>query len=772
MNAQTGIGQSVRRSEDARFLTGAGRYVSDIDLPHQAQAVILYSPHAHAAIKSIDVREAQAMPGVLAVLTGADVRADGLGPIQPPFLPRDQGGPACFVAPQPVLAGDRVRYVGDRVAMVVADTAQRARDAAEMIAVDYEILPSITDLAAAMAPGVPILWPGCDGNIGCSWSMGDPAAAERGFAAAAHVVSVDLVNNRVAIAAMEPRAAIGVYHAAARAYELYASSQSPHTARRALAQDVLRIAEGALRVISPDVGGGFGLKGNVHPEDALVLWASRRVGRPVKWVATRAESMMGDRHARDHIVHGELALDAAGRILALRSTGRTALGAYTQGAFAAQAMFALRLIPGAYAIPAVDVTCASVFTNTAPVASYRGPGRAEAIYLIERLLDRAGAALGLAPDEIRRRNLVPAASMPYRTATGFTYDSGDFAAAMARALEAADWNGFPARAAASAALGRLRGRAVTSYVDVGGIFNDRMDLRFDPDGGVVIMAGTHSHGQGHETVFPQLVSEFLGVPFESVRLVQGDTDKVAFGRGTFAARSALVGGCALRVAADEVIRKAKRLAAHLLEVSAEDLRFEAGRFTVLGTDRMIRLVDVARAAYRPAGLPAEFGLGLDASGAYAIEHPSFPNGCHVCELEVDPETGAVSLARYTVVDDVGVALNPMICEGQVHGGLAQGIGQAMLEHMVYDPASGQLLSGSFQDYCMPRADDLPAIDVGFANVPATTNPLGVKGVGESGTVGAPPTIINALLDALRPLGVHHIDMPATPARVRAARVAP
>jgi carbon-monoxide dehydrogenase large subunit len=652
--------------------------------------------------------------------------------------------------------------------MVVAETLHQANDALELIEVEYEPLPFVTDTHRALAEDAPVIWSACPGNVCFRWEMGDKAATDRAFRGAARTVTVDLKNNRVTPTPIEPRAAIGIFNRFQHSYELYTSTQSPHTARRSLAQDVLHVEENSIRVIAPDVGGGFGLKGNIFPEEALVLWASKRCGRPVKWVATRSESMMGDRHARDNTVRASMALDSDGHILAIRSKMETALGAYTQGAFAAQAMFSLRLIPSAYRVPVVDIITTGVFTNTSPVASYRGPGRSEAIYLTERLLDQAAIECGISADEIRRRNLVPAAAMPYKTATGMVYDSGDFTAAMERGLLAADWDAYEHRRQESLRRGRLRGRGVSFYIEAAGIFNDRMDLRFDGDGGVVVVAGTFSHGQGHETVFPALVSEWLGIPVQKVRFLQGDTAMVGFGRGTFAARSALLGGSALRVAADEAIRKAKIVAANLLEADQVDLEFAEGIFVVRGTDRKISFVDVVKFSFKPTLALSEMGLGLDTTGTCEASKPSFPNGCHVCEVEIDPETGSVSLEKYFVTDDVGVPLNAMICEGQIHGGVVQGLGQALFEQIVYDDDSGQLISGSFQDYCMPRASDFSAIEVGFSNVPCTTNVLGVKGVGESGTVGAPPTAINAILDALRPLGVHHIDMPASPQRVRAA----
>ncbi|HEV2430298.1 MAG TPA: molybdopterin cofactor-binding domain-containing protein, partial [Burkholderiales bacterium] len=536
---------------------------------------------------------------------------------------------------------------------------------------------------------------------------------------------------------------------------------------------ILRIPETKLRVISPDVGGGFGMKGDVYPEDGLVLWASRRLGRPVKWVATRTESLLGDNHGRDQLISAEMALDANGKILAIRAQALHAVGAYVTNAGVVPVLCGLRNIPNVYVVPAMLVAAKATFTHTTPLGPYRGAGRPEASYVTERLMDEAARALNMDPVEIRRRNYIPPSAMPHNTtanwtvgaAVGWTYDSGDFARLTDRCLELADWSNYSSRKKESEEKGKLRGRALIYYLEDSGVFNERMELRFDPSGMVTIVAGTHSHGQGHATTYAQLVSDWLGVPFENIRLVQGDTDAVSFGRGTYASRSAMLGGSALRAAADGIIEKAKPLAAHLVEASPKDLEFHAGKFTVVGTDRLIAIADVAKASYRPVGPTTKFGIGLDASGSSAAP-PTFPNGCHACEVEIDPETGVVDIDRYAVVDDVGRVINPMICHGQIEGALAQGIGQALMENVAFDRESGQMLSASFTDYAMPRAADLPHhYELDFIDVPAKTNPLGVKGIGEAGCVGAPPAVMNAILDALRPRGVMHLDMPATPRRV-------
>jgi carbon-monoxide dehydrogenase large subunit len=767
-----GIGQPVTRVEDQRFLTGRARYVDDIQLPRMLHGAVVMSPHAHAHVRSIDFSKAMQVPGVHLVLTGEDAKEDQLGGIPPLFMPEDMGGPKGYRTFRPILEASKVRYVGDRVAFVVADTPELARIAAEKVEVEYEPLPAAVGVQDAAKDGAPKVWDdNALGNLAFPLMMGNKEATEAAFARAKHAVSVRLYNNRITANAMEPRAALGDY--ADDSYTLYTSSQNPHGVRSILAGAVFRIAENRLRVVSPDVGGGFGMKGDTYPEDALVLWASRRLGRPVKWVATRTESLLGDNHGRDQLVSAEMALDESGRILAIRMQALHAVGACVTNAGVVPVLCALRNIPNVYVVPAMLVASKAIFTHTTPLGPYRGAGRPEAAYVTERLMDEAARKLGLDPVEIRRRNYIPPSAMPYNTtanwtvggAVGWTYDSGDFARLTDRCLELSDWNNYGKRKHESERNGKLRGRALIYYLEDSGVFNERMELRFDPGGTLTIVAGTHNHGQGHATTYAQLVSDWLGVPFDSIRLVQGDTDKVSFGRGTYASRSAMLGGSALKGAADAIVEKAKPLAAHMMEVSAQDISFAEGHFTVTGTDRKIALVDVAKAFHRPAGPTTRFGTGLDASGSSAAP-PTFPNGCHACEVEVDPETGVVEIERYAVVDDVGRVINPMICHGQIEGALAQGIGQALMENVAFDRESGQMLSASFADYAMPRAGDLPLhYELDFIDVPAKTNPLGVKGVGEAGCVGAPPAVMNAILDALHPRGVTQLDMPATPRRV-------
>jgi aerobic carbon-monoxide dehydrogenase large subunit len=764
--AKFGIGQAVRRVEDQRFLLGKGRYVDDITLPGQCHGVTVLSPHAHARIKRIDVSKAKAAPGVLCVLTGADALAEKLGSFTAHLMPEDFGAPKGHRTFQPVLNAEKVRFVGDRVAFVVAETLAQARDAAELVEVDCEPLPPVVNLEDAAKDGAPKVWDDCpQGNVAFRLMFGNKDTTDAAFAKAKHVVRVRVENNRLSPVAMEPRVAIGDYDAADDSHMLYTASQNPHGVRMEMSH-IFNVPENRIRVVSPDVGGGFGLKGNPFPDDALVFWAAHRLRRPVKWVATRSESMLTDHCGRETVYYGELALDEHGKILALRARCLFQVGAYFVAAALAAGAFSVRFIPEAYDIQTMHILSQGLFTNTSQSGPYRGAGRPEAAYFTERLIEHAARVIGMDPAEIRRRNLIPPSKLPYATPTLWNYDSGEFQRLMDKCIELSDWKGFAARKKASQKNGKLRGRAVSYYIEFGGIFNDRMDLRFDPGGTLTILGGTHSHGQGHATVFAQLVHEWLDVPLEDIRYVQGDTAQVPIGRGTYGARSAIVGGNALKAASEAIIAKGKALAAALMEADAADIEFKDGQYRVVGTDKAITITEVAKAAYAPMGpLTDKFGVGLEASGSYSPNPPSHPNGAHVCELEVDPETGEVVIDRYFVVDDLGRVLNPLIVRGQIHGGVVQGLGQALLEHQVYDRQSGQLLSGSFMDYGMPRADTMPNVEAELEEVPCKTNPLGVKGIGESGTIGAPPTVINALIDALEPLGVDHIDMPATPLRV-------
>ena len=763
--AKFGIGQAVRRVEDARFLTGAGRYVDDITLPGMCHGVVLLSPHAHARIKKIDVSKAKGAPGVLLVLTGADVAAEKLGAFTSAMMPEDIGAPKGHRIHQQLLQSDKVRFVGDRVAFVVAETQAQARDAAEMIEVDYETLPAVALVEDAAKDGAPKVWDdNPNGNVAFMLAFGDQAATDAAFAKAKHHVKLRMENNRLTPVSMEPRTSIGDYNAAEDFYTLYTSSQNPHGVRMEIAH-IFHVNENQVRVVAPDVGGGFGLKGGAFPDDALAVWAARKLKRPVKWVATRSESMMTDHTGRDLVSYGELALDEKGKILAIRSQSLFQIGAYFVGPGMVSGLFSLRFIPEAYDVQTMHIVCKGLFTNTPQAGPYRGAGRPEAAYFTERMIEHAAKQIGMDVAEIRRVNLIPPGKFPYNTPTLYTYDSGEFVRLLDKCVEMVDWKGYEKRRKASEKNGKLRGRSVCYYIEFGGIFNDRMDIRFDPGGTVTVFAGTHSHGQGHATVFAQLVHEFLGVPFEQIRYVQGDTAQVQFGRGTYGARSAVVGGSALKRAADAIIDKAKPMAAAMMEADAGDIEFSDGTFKVAGTDKAIPLTEVAKASFAPMGPMTKFGIGLEGSGSHSPEPPSHPNGAHAVEVEIDPETGEVTVDRYVMVDDLGQVLNPMIVNGQQHGGVAQGIGQALYEHAVYDRSSAQLVTGSFMDYVMPRADMLPDFEIALEEVPCLTNPIGVKGIGESGTIGAPPVVINAVIDALSPLGIDRIDMPATPGRV-------
>ncbi len=770
-----GIGQPATRKEDRRFLTGQGRFVGDIDLPRQSYAVFIFSPHAHARIRTIDTRTAQALAGVHTVLTGTDWAADGLGTLDPEIMPEDMGGPPGFRTRRPPLAQERVRYVGERVAIVIAVSEAVARDAAELVSVDYEVLPAVVQAGDAVRPDAPSLHDGAANNISVALRMGNADAVAPAFAKAAHVTRMTLFNNRITAVSMEPRGAIADYDSGTGRYTLYTSTQNVHGIRHALAHQILHVPESRIRVVARDVGGGFGMKGQLYAEEAAITWATRRVGRPVKWIPSRSEGMLGDNQARDLRVEAELALDGDGRFLALRWNGLTNAGAYIEAAGAIPILFSLKLAPTVYNIPAVSVASNLVFSNTAPTVPYRGAGRPEGVYIIERLIDQAAREIKIDPAELRAKNLLKPAAFPYQTPTGWTYDSGDYAAAMAKCQALADWQGYAARRAASEAAGKRRGRSLVYYIDNTGIFNERMELRFDPDGELTILAGTLSHGQGHETAYAQMAADWLGVAEDKIRLAQADTDEVAIGRGTYGSRSMMIGGNALRAAADEVIERGKRFAAHFMEANAADITFDVGSnggtFTIAGTDRAMPISQVAQMSFIPIGVPAELGVGLMGAGGAPGDIPSFPNGCHICEVEVDPETGAVSVERYTVVDDIGTVINPLLARGQIMGGVAQGAGQALCEDIVYD-GDGQQVTGTLLDYAIPRADTLSSIQIDFSPVPSKSNPLGIKGVGEGGTVAATPTVMNAIVDALAPLGVSDVAMPATPERIwRAIRAA-
>jgi carbon-monoxide dehydrogenase large subunit len=773
-----GIGASVRRKEDLRFLSGRGQYTDDINRPGQTHAFILRSPHAHAAINGIDTAKARSMPGVLAVFTSADMAA--IGGIPCGWQIHNKDGSPMAEPKHPVLAEGKVRHVGDPVAVVVAETKQQARDAGEAIAVDYAPLPAAATMEQAVASGAPLLHEGAPGNLCYDWHIGDKAAQEAAFARAHKVVAFETTNNRLVPNAMEPRAAIGEWDAQSGDYTLYTTSQNPHVIRLLMGAFVLSIPESKLRVVAPDVGGGFGSKIYHYAEEAIVTWASARVKRPIKWTAERTESFMSDAHGRDHVSKAELALDADGRILGLKVHTHANMGAYLSTfAPCVPTYLYATLLAGVYTTPVIYAEVKAVFTNTVPVDAYRGAGRPEATYLLERLMDVAAAEIGMDRVEFRRKNFIPVDAFPYQTPVALQYDSGNYFATLDQALEGADWKGFESRRAAAKAKGKLRGIGISTYLEACGIAPSAVvgslgaraglyevgTIRVHPTGSVTVLTGTHSHGQGHETTLAQLVADRLGVPIANVDIVHGDTAKVPFGMGTYGSRSLAVGGSAMFKAMDKIIAKGKRIAAHLMEASVEDVEFDRGTFRVAGTDRTKSLTDISLAAYVPHNYPIEeIEPGLEETAFYDPKNFTYPGGCHIAEVEIDPETGKVSMVNFTAVDDVGRVINPMIVEGQVQGGVAQGIGQALLESAIYD-AEGQLISGSMMDYTMPRADDLAPVSVATHTTLCTHNPLGVKGCGEVGAIGSPPAVMNAVVDALKDFGVRHIEMPATPAKI-------
>ncbi len=775
-----GIGARVKRVEDPKFLRGRGCFVADLSLPGELYCVMVRSPHAHARIRGIDTSQAASLPGVVAVLTGADMAADRLGPMAPFWAITSADGKPMAEPPRWALARDAVRHVGEAVAAVIAATHARAADAAEAVEVTYETLPAVVDGRDALAAGAPQLHEAAPGNVCFRFARGDEAAVRKAFAAAAHVVRLDLVNNRLIGAALEPRAVLADPGARGGKLTLYCATQVPHHVRRAVAEQ-LGLPQSGIRLVAPDVGGGFGYKGKHYPEETIVAWAARRVQRPVKWIASRSECFTSDYQGRDHRTHAELALDKEGRFLGLQVDTVANIGAYvsTFGAGIPSAIYSA-LLAGVYRTPAIHVQSTGVFTNTLPTDAYRGAGRPEACYVLERLADEAARTLGLDRAEIRRRNLVPVTAMPYKTPIGPTYDCGDFPKVFARALAISDYDGFSARRAAATRAGKRRGIGMACYVESSGVapsrfaaalgarvgFFEAATVRVQQDGSVQALLGTHNHGQGHATTFAQILVSRLGVPMAQIEIVEGDTDQVPYGSGTFGSRSIAVGGSALDQAAVKVIEKGKRIAAHLLEAAATDIVFADGSFAVTGTDRRVSLREVARMAHTPTSYPAELELGLQDTAVYDPPTFAWSNGAHVCEVEVDPETGRIAVMGYWGVDDVGTVINPMIVDGQIEGGIAQGLGQALREHCVYDPDNGQLLAGSFMDYAVPRAADMPTIVSELdESQPCTHNPLGAKGCGEAGSIGAPMAIVGAVLDALAPLGVTDLEMPLTPVRV-------
>jgi len=775
--SSTGIGAAVKRREDARFLRGIGKYTDDINQPGQTYCYFLRSPFAHATINAIDVEQAEQAPGVIAIFTGEHFAEVGGLPCG--WQVTDVHGEPMKEPKHPILAHGKARHVGDPVVAVVAETLQDAKDAAELIDIDYGEMPAVVNMTKALEGGTAVHDEAND-NLCFEWELGDKAAVDAAFASAHHITKLDLVNNRLVPNAMEPRAAIGVFDPASEDHTLITTSQNPHVIRLLMGAFVLGIPEHKLRVWAPDVGGGFGSKIYHYAEEAFVTWASKHVGRPIKWTAERSESFITDAHGRDHISHVEMAFDADGKATGLKVNTLANMGAYLS-TFAPCIPTWLHgtLLAGQYATPAIHCNVKGVFTNTVPVDAYRGAGRPEATYLLERIMSKAAAEIGLSQVEIRRKNFIQTDQFPYQTPVAVVYDTGDYDASMTKAMELIDYDGYAARKSASEAKGLLRGIGVASYIEACGIapsslvgslgaragLYEAATVRVNPTGSVSVFTGSHSHGQGHDTTFAQVVSDTLGIPMDSVEIVHGDTNRVPFGMGTYGSRSLAVGGTAIVNALNKVIDKGKQIAAHLLEASEGDIAFEDGAYKVKGTDKQKTFGEVALTAYVPHQYPIEsIEPGLEETAFYDPKNFTFPAGTYICEVEIDPSTGQIRLDRFVAADDFGNIVNPMIVEGQVHGGIAQGVGQALLEHAVYDD-NGQLQTGSYMDYSMPRADDVPSFEVGTTCTPCTHNPLGVKGCGEAGAIGTPPAIINAVCDALAPYGVEHMDMPVTPLRI-------
>lgn len=761
-----GVAQNVRRVEDPRLLKGDGAYTDDMVLPGMTWGAVLRSPHAAATITGIDTAAAKSVPGVLAVYTHLDLDADSIGPLPCLVSLTNRDGSQQVSPTRPVLATGAVRHVGEPVAFIVATTPQAARDGAEAVMVEYDILPSTTDLATALDAGVPQVWAEAPGNQCFDWEIGQKDQTDALFKSAAHVTSLTVVNNRVVVASMEARAAFASYDAADGRFTLRTNTQGGWGIKDMLGGGVFGVGADKFRVITPDVGGGFGMKLFLYPEQVLTCYAARKLNRPVKWASERGEAFLSDSHGRDNITLGEIATDANGKLLALRTRNVANMGAYLSN-FAPYipTLAGTGVLASVYGFQAVYANVIGVFTNTVPVDAYRGAGRPESNYLVERLIDQVARDLKIDRIELRKRNMVGPDAMPHSTPMGKTYDSGDFKIVLDAGLKTMDWSGFEARRAASAAKGKRRGIGLAYYLEAtGGAPTERAEIQFAEDGYVDVFVGTQSTGQGHETAYVQLTVDQLGVPGEKVRIRQGDTDSIPVGGGTGGARSLYSEGQAILATAATVIEKGRKAASEALEAAMPDIIFEAGRFSIVGTDRGMDIIELAL-TQRARAAKGEDVTTLDAAEIANIDAHTFPNGCHIAEVEVDPETGMVQVLRYSVTDDVGKAVNPMIVAGQVHGGVAQGFGQAVLENTAYDPESGQLLAGSFMDYCVPRADDLPDIEVELVEVPCGTNPLGVKGAGEAGAVGSPPAVINAIIDALSPLGITHIDMPATPEKV-------
>ena len=759
---EVGIGKRVKRREDWALLTGRGRFIDDIDLPGEAHAWFVRSPHAHATLRAVDISEAMAMPGVVAVLTGADLASDHLGAMHNAMPLKNRDGSAIHNPLRIAMPADRVRHVGEIVAMVMAESAALARDAADLIAVDYDMHPAIVDARAALDPDAPRVWDGIARNLALDWEWGDRAAVDAAFRQAHRVARVETIINRVSAAALEPRGVVAAYDPGEGRYTIYTPTHGGTPVHTGIAAQGLKVPAADIRLVTPtDVGGGFGAKNFVYPEQILVAWAARRIGRPVKWFADRSDAFLSDYHARDHIQTAELALDSEGRFLALRTGILSNMGAYIGGSGAIiPTSGGTRMLSNVYRIPAIHAQAQCVFTNTVSIAAYRGAGKPEYCYLVERVVDQAARDMDMDPAELRRRNMVRPVDLPYKAATGLVYDSGDFAGNMDAALALADRPGLAARRAAARARGRLLGFGFSTYTEPDGYKDGRVGLQFDPTGSLTLTNTACTHGQGHATVFSQIAADLLGLPLEGIRVVQGDTDRVGHGTGAGGSRVTTIAGTAIHQASRILIEKGRHIAANMMEASAADVDFADGHFRVAGTDRSVDIIQVAKASFNDAAVPAGMDLGFEAAAHFSAKAYSYPNGCHVCEVEIDAETGEVEVTRYALVSDFGTVVNPMLLEGQLHGGIAQGIGQILWEDIRYAD-SGQLLTGSFMDYCLPRATHLPNFDWGVNETRCTTNPLGVKGCGESGPTAAMPAVMNAVLDALSDYDTQGLEMPVT-----------
>jgi carbon-monoxide dehydrogenase large subunit len=758
-----GIGQPVLRVEDPKLLRGQGRYTDDVNIPGQAYAFMVRSRYAHGKISKIDVAGARAMPGVLGVYTAADLAAAGVNPIKCGMMVNGRDGKPWLTPVRPVLAGDKVRFVGEAVAMVVAQTRAQAKDAAEVVTVDIDPLPAAASVATALKPGAAQIHDSVPGNVAVDYHWGNSEAVAAAFAKAAHVTKLKLVSNRVVINPLEPRSALGQYDAATGRYTLQVCSQGVFGMKGGTA-NALGTTPDKMRILTDNVGGSFGMKSQVFPENAAVLFAAKALGRPVKWTDERSDSFLSDHHGRDHEMTGEVALDAEGNILAVRLTGTGNAGAYPIVPLP-YTVNAVKNVVGVYRTPLLEVNTKGVYTNSTPVGAYRGAGRPEGNYYMERLLDTAAAEMGIDKLALRRRNHIPANAMPYKAPSDMNYDSGEFTAVLDEAVKSSDWKGFARRKEESRARGKIRGIGIGSYLEVTAPQGKEMGgIRFDPDGGVTIVTGTLDYGQGHHAPFAQVLVSRLGIPFDRIRLLQGDSDELLFGGGTGGSRSIMSSGAAIVKASEQVIERGKQIASVVLEASPADIEFGKGRFTIVGTDRSVSIMDLADRLRGGLNLPQDMPTTLDVNLVAESPPSAFPNGCHVAEIELDPDTGVIEVVKYSMVNDFGTIVNPLTVEGQSHGGVVQGIGQALMERTYYD-SNGQLLSGSYMDYAMPRADNAPMFQIANHPVPATTNPLGVKGCGEAGCAGSLPSVMNAVLDALSSFGVKHIDMPATPERV-------